>query len=131
MNLSEILSHKYPGRQWRLDENDFQTLTFLDEGPIPTLEELQAYWPEVQALIQAELQAEEEAEKGKQLAGKMSAIFQKQPVQTRLAFGTAASQLMTYLYAGDVEAAQALLTGVEVPAELEAVKTELLAVLDD
>lgn len=41
MNISFLLTKYYTGRQWTLLEEDYNQLTFHDDGPIPTLKELE------------------------------------------------------------------------------------------
>lgn len=42
INYSSILSLNYPGAEWTLDNNDYQTLQWLSDTPKPTQEELDA-----------------------------------------------------------------------------------------
>ena len=42
-----ILNAKYPGTQWALDGNDYETLQWFDKTPKPTQAELDAAWPQV------------------------------------------------------------------------------------
>ena len=48
MDISLILSDKYPNTQWVLDGEDYEGLTWLDDSPKPTKKALEALWPEVQ-----------------------------------------------------------------------------------
>lgn len=50
----EILTRKYKGRQWKFDGTEYDGLTMLDDGPIPTQKELDDQWPTVAAEIKAE-----------------------------------------------------------------------------
>jgi hypothetical protein len=42
-----VLTDDYPGRQWQINANDYDTLTFFDDEPVPTKAELDAKWPAV------------------------------------------------------------------------------------
>jgi hypothetical protein len=42
-----ILSVNYPGKQWALDGETYDGLTWLDETPKPSQRELDAAWPQV------------------------------------------------------------------------------------
>jgi hypothetical protein len=48
MNISAILTTKYPGAFWGLDGETYDGLDWRDESPKPTEAELEALWPEVQ-----------------------------------------------------------------------------------
>ena len=48
MNLVEVLLSEYPGAEWTLAGDDYTGLTWLDDSPKPTQEELDAAWPAVQ-----------------------------------------------------------------------------------
>ena len=47
MDITKILTRKYPGKRWVLDGDDYSGLEWLDESPKPTKKELEALWPEV------------------------------------------------------------------------------------
>jgi hypothetical protein len=42
-----ILNANYPGTQWALDDNNYETLQWFDKTPKPTQAELDAAWPQV------------------------------------------------------------------------------------
>ena len=48
MDITAILSDKYPGAHWTLDGDDYEGLEWLDDSPKPTKKALEAAWPEVQ-----------------------------------------------------------------------------------
>jgi hypothetical protein len=48
MDISIILSRRYPGAEWTLDGDTYGGLTWLSEGDAPTEAELQAEWEQVQ-----------------------------------------------------------------------------------
>ena len=48
MNISLILTYKYPADEWALNGDDYSGLTWLSDSPKPTEKELEALWPEVQ-----------------------------------------------------------------------------------
>ena len=50
-----VLVANYPGAQWSLSGNDYDTLEWYDDTPKPTQAELDAAWPAVQ---QQQTQAE-------------------------------------------------------------------------
>lgn len=43
-----VLTRKFPGRQWTLNNNDYASLTILDDGPKPTKKTLDDLWVQVQ-----------------------------------------------------------------------------------
>ena len=47
MNIPMILREDYPDRKWSLIGENYDGLVMLDEGDKPTLEELEAAWPDV------------------------------------------------------------------------------------
>jgi len=49
MDIAAILTHTHPGAQWTLNGDLYDGLDWLDDTPKPTLEELEAAWPAVQA----------------------------------------------------------------------------------
>jgi hypothetical protein len=56
-----ILTRRYPNKQWTLNGDDYDGLTWLDEGNPPSKTELDALWSDVQAEIVNEKQAKETA----------------------------------------------------------------------
>lgn len=61
MDYAQILTRKYPGKEWTLNGDKYSGLTWLSDGPKPKKAELDALWPEVQAEIAAEVQARVDA----------------------------------------------------------------------
>ena len=55
-----VLVANYPGAQWSLNANDYDTLIWHDDTPKPTQAELDAAWPAVQQ-AQADAVAAKEA----------------------------------------------------------------------
>ena len=47
IDYSQILSVNYPGTQWSLNNNDYDTLQWFSDGNPPTQAELDAAWPQV------------------------------------------------------------------------------------
>ena len=47
MDYAIILADKYEGRQFSVGET-YESIVALDDGPIPSQQELDALWPEVQ-----------------------------------------------------------------------------------
>ena len=49
MDIASILVDRYPGQQWNLTNNDYDTLVWetVNSVPKPTLEELENAWPTV------------------------------------------------------------------------------------
>jgi hypothetical protein len=66
MDISAILTNKYPGAFWALNGETYDGLDWRDETPKPTKATLEKLWPEVVAEIEAEKEAKE--------ARKLSAI---------------------------------------------------------
>ena len=56
-----ILITNYPGAQWSLTGNDYDTLQWYDDTPKPTQAELDAAWPAVQQARQDAVAAKEAA----------------------------------------------------------------------
>ena len=47
VDYSAVLVANYPGAQWTLNGDTYDGLTWLDDTPKPTQEELDAAWPQV------------------------------------------------------------------------------------
>jgi hypothetical protein len=60
IQYSKILHYKYPGKEWSINNEDYDTLDWLSDGAKPTKAELDALWPAVQILIAAEIDASNE-----------------------------------------------------------------------
>lgn len=61
MDYAQILTRKYPGKEWTLNGDDYSGLTWLSDTPKPSKKTLDGLWPEVQAEIEAEAQARVDA----------------------------------------------------------------------
>jgi len=48
MDIAQILSRKFAGKEWTLNGDDYAGLTWLSDGKPPTEADLEALWPEVQ-----------------------------------------------------------------------------------
>jgi hypothetical protein len=48
IDYAAVLNQNYPGAQWALSGDTYDGLTWLDDTPQPTQEELDAAWPQVQ-----------------------------------------------------------------------------------
>jgi hypothetical protein len=59
-DYAAVLVANYPGSQWSLSGNDYDTLVMHDDTPKPTQAELDAAWPAVQQ-AKADAVAAEEA----------------------------------------------------------------------
>ena len=57
MDISMILTKRYPETLWSLDGDNYSGLTWLSDTTKPTEKALQKAWPSVQAEIAAEAQA--------------------------------------------------------------------------
>ena len=57
MDITKILSKRYPDAEWTLDGDNYSGLTWLSDTTKPTLAELEALSDEVQTEIAAEVQA--------------------------------------------------------------------------
>ena len=47
INYALVLTANYPGAQWTINANDYDTLQWFDSAPKPTQAELDAAWPAV------------------------------------------------------------------------------------
>lgn len=61
MDYAQILTRKYPGKEWTLNGDKYSGLTWLSDSPKPKKAELDALWSDVQAEIAAEAQARVDA----------------------------------------------------------------------
>lgn len=61
MDISTILSKRYPEALWSLDGDNYSGLKWLSDTTKPTEKALQKVWPSVQAEIAAEAQAKLDA----------------------------------------------------------------------
>ena len=59
-NYPNVLSRLYPNAEWTLNGDTYDGLTWMSDSPVPTQEELDAAWPQVQIDI-----ANERAEKSR------------------------------------------------------------------
>ena len=57
MDISKILTTKYPNSLWTLDGDDYEGLTWLSETAKPTINELTKAWTKVASEIKAEAEA--------------------------------------------------------------------------
>ena len=83
-DYTAVLVANYPGAQWSLSDNDYDTLDWLDDTPKPTQAELDAAWPAVQQ-AQADAVAADEA--AKQSAVDKLAALGLTVDEIRVAFG--------------------------------------------
>lgn len=51
MDIVQILTIKYPGKEWNLVGNDYEGLDWLDSSTKPTKQQLESQWSEVQQII--------------------------------------------------------------------------------
>jgi hypothetical protein len=66
LNYTQILTTNYAGKQWSLNGDSYDGLTWLDASPKPTQSELDALWESTLAQV--------EAEKAQAIAVKESAL---------------------------------------------------------
>ena len=57
IDYAQILIQNYVGKQWTLDGDSYDGLTWLDETPKPTQSELDALWESTQATVADKTQA--------------------------------------------------------------------------
>jgi hypothetical protein len=48
MDITAVLSAKFPGAEWTLNGDEYDSLTWLSDSPKPTEAELEALWPQVE-----------------------------------------------------------------------------------
>jgi len=61
MDITQVLTKRFPGTEWTLNGDDYTGLTWLSDTPKPTKKTLEGLWADVQAEIQAEAQAKIDA----------------------------------------------------------------------
>lgn len=61
MDISMILTRRYPDAEWTLNGDSYSGLTWLSETAKPTAKAIEKLWPEVQAEIAAEAKAKIDA----------------------------------------------------------------------
>lgn len=61
MDIAIILSSKYEGSEWNLNGDSYEGLTWLSNTPKPTQKQLEDFWPDVEAELQAQAQAKIDA----------------------------------------------------------------------
>ena len=57
INYALILATNYVGKEWSLNNNSYDELTWLSDTPKPTQAELDALWESTQAAVAAKEQA--------------------------------------------------------------------------
>ena len=72
MDITVILSKRYPDAEWTLDGDNYNGLTWLSDTPKPSKKTLEGLWVEVQAEIASERQAREDARQS--AIGKLEAL---------------------------------------------------------
>lgn len=63
MDITKILSKRYPDAEWTLNGNSYSGLTWLSDGDAPTLAELETEWAQVEYEV-----AYEDVQKARQTA---------------------------------------------------------------
>lgn len=58
-DYSQVLTYRYPGKEWRMADETYESLEWLDDSPLPTREELDSMWESVHEEIQAQAIAAE------------------------------------------------------------------------
>jgi hypothetical protein len=129
MIISEILSRRYPGRKWVATDSE-SSVEFLDEGPIPTQEELEALWPEVEMEMQVDELRRQAVDRGRKILDKIIRIVEALNVSVRVDFKDLVAQAAVMLQLGDVEAARIVIEQTQVPLELSAAKQAILEVFN-
>jgi len=61
MDITVILTQRYPDAEWTLNGDNYSGLTWLSDTPKPTKKALEALWADVQAEIADEAQARVDA----------------------------------------------------------------------
>lgn len=72
MDLVACLVHLRPGASWSLNGDSYDGLNWLDDSPKPTLEELEAVWPEAEAAV---ANAEAERQRAAAYAAEADPLF--------------------------------------------------------
>lgn len=49
MDIIKVLQYKYPTAEWSIQGDDYDSIEWFSKGEKPSLEELEAAWPEVEA----------------------------------------------------------------------------------
>lgn len=61
MDITQVLTKRFPDSEWTLNGDDYSGLTWLSDTAKPTAKAIEKLWPEVQAEIAAEAQAKLDA----------------------------------------------------------------------
>ncbi len=61
IDYAKILTRRYAGKQWTLDGDNYEGLTWFDDSTKPTKTKLDSLWAEVQQEIADEQTAKNEA----------------------------------------------------------------------
>jgi len=78
-DYASVLTARYPGLLWSMKGDDYAGLTWLDDTPMPSQEELDAAWPQVQSDLAWD---EVRAERDRLLAGSDWTQVADAPVDT-------------------------------------------------
>jgi hypothetical protein len=73
MDIAKILELRFSDKEWTLNNNEYDQLTWLSDGKPPTKKALEDLWEEVKLEIEAE-QTKKEAEQTKKDADRASAM---------------------------------------------------------
>jgi hypothetical protein len=61
MNIPQIIAKNFPGKEFTLDGDSYEGLTWLSDTPKPTLKQLEDLWESTQAQLLSEAQAKIDA----------------------------------------------------------------------
>jgi hypothetical protein len=63
MDIGLILREKFPDAEWQLSGDKYEGLIWWSDTPKPSKKDLEALWPEVEAIVVAKVEANAEAER--------------------------------------------------------------------
>lgn len=129
MKISQVLARKFKNREWTCTDSE-GVYTFLDNGPVPSIEDLQALWPDVESQLQAETDYTNRVKDGLEILKNLSMLMATQTVEFQLQFAQAITAVVSFLQVGGIEAAKLVVASVQVDPQDEPLKASLLEVFD-
>lgn len=128
--IPAVLSHRFKGRVWTY-YSDTQEIVYMDGQPGPTLEEIEALWPEVQVELADELLHEQRVGRGQDILNRLTLIMSKQNTAFQLSLGPIVAEVVSFLECGGIDAALSIINAQDLGVDGQALKESLLGAFDD